>query len=849
MKTNITTFFISCGLIFFSLNSLNAQTPYFVDGYHGGIYGHFPLWNTQFYVDNLAKYPEWQICIEIEPETWDVVQRETPDAYRAFQKIAGSPRVDFTNPTLAQPYMYNISGESIIRQMEHGMDMVNKHFPDVKFTVYSVEEPCFTSALPQILKSFGYKYAVLKCPNTCWGGYSAAYGGELVNWIGPDGTSILTVPRYEVETLSGTDVWTTIANRNSKEYLDACFAAGIRNPAGMTFQDAGWRNGPWIGHGDSITNHSVYTTWKNYIENISVGKSDDNHHFTQESFLPGLMWGSQVLQKIAQEVRRSENNMVMAEKMNAMNYIMSGRAVPDWLLRKAWYNLALSQHHDSWIVPYNGLFPGKTWAQAIEGWTKSTDEIAAGIMQQTLSNNRQGTPSVIRIVNTTSAPREELVEAVLPIEYFWKNIAVTDEHGKEIPVHVYQKEGDAAYQFIAKAPAFGYAGYNITEGKRTLPEMQSVCNARYDVNNDYVVESDMYRIIFDMRKGGIIKSLIAKKLNNKDFVDHRSNFGFGELRGFFYDEGKFRSNTENIASVTIIEKTPSSVTVKIAGQIAGHPVAQWITLKQGEERIDFTLEIDWNGNPGIGEYKTNDAYRAKRRPFYDDRYKLVLTFPAAIGEQQVYKNAPFDVCESRLEDTFYANWDSIKHNVVLNWVDFWGKDQQYGMALFSDHTTTYTHGREFPAGLTIQYSGNGLWGRDYPITRPTTINYALLPHTQKWDKAGIWTKSVNWNEPLLVKILSGNAAGEGKTFVSPNKTGYEITTTEIKNNEIYLRLFNAESDDKPVTLNLGFPPKKVEQVQLNGVVMNTIPVQKLNGQDAVEVSMPRFGFITLKLTI
>ena len=22
------------------------------------------------------------------------------------------------------------------------------------------------------------------CPNTCWGGYTAAYGGELVNWVG-----------------------------------------------------------------------------------------------------------------------------------------------------------------------------------------------------------------------------------------------------------------------------------------------------------------------------------------------------------------------------------------------------------------------------------------------------------------------------------------------------------------------------------------------------------------------------------------------------------------------------------------------------------------------------------------
>ncbi|MDR0326749.1 MAG: hypothetical protein LBI05_00480, partial [Planctomycetaceae bacterium] len=73
MKT--INFLSICCLFLFCLPTLNAQTAYFVDGYHGGIYGHFPLWNTQFYVDTLDKNPEWSICLEIEPETWDVVQR------------------------------------------------------------------------------------------------------------------------------------------------------------------------------------------------------------------------------------------------------------------------------------------------------------------------------------------------------------------------------------------------------------------------------------------------------------------------------------------------------------------------------------------------------------------------------------------------------------------------------------------------------------------------------------------------------------------------------------------------------------------------------------------------------
>ena len=159
---------------------IDAQQAYFVDGYHGGIYGHYPLeWQTQFMVDNILRHPEWKICLEIEPETWDSVRRSTPQAYNNFKTlITNNKRIEFTNPTYAQPYCYNISGESLIRQFEYGIEKIHKHFPRIEFVTYSAEEPCFTGCMPQILKSFGFRYAVLKNPNTCWGGYTRAYGGN-----------------------------------------------------------------------------------------------------------------------------------------------------------------------------------------------------------------------------------------------------------------------------------------------------------------------------------------------------------------------------------------------------------------------------------------------------------------------------------------------------------------------------------------------------------------------------------------------------------------------------------------------------------------------------------------------
>lgn len=82
----------------------------------------------------------------------------------------------------------------------------------------------------------------------------------------------------------------------------------------MCYQDAGWKYGPWIGSGDSIRNNSVYVTWREYFERVTDGRSSDDYRMPQEDVRVSLMWGSQVLQRIAQQVRESENKLVMAEK-------------------------------------------------------------------------------------------------------------------------------------------------------------------------------------------------------------------------------------------------------------------------------------------------------------------------------------------------------------------------------------------------------------------------------------------------------------------------------------------------------------------------------------------------------
>ena len=815
------------------------QQPYFVDGYHGGVYGHYPLeWKTRFIVDQMEQHPEWRISLEIEPETWDSVAVHTPVDYRRMQELVKSPRVEFTNPTYAQPYAYNISGESLIRQFQYGIRKINKHFPDVDHLTYAVEEPCFTSALPQILSQLGYKYASLKCPNTCWGGYAAAFGGETVNWIGPDGSSILTSPRHEVEELQKGSVWQTTAWGNQPDYLKACREAGIEHVVGMCFQDAGWKNGPWIGYGNKTRGGSKYVTWREYFEMLGIERSEQDYHFTQEDVRPALMWGSQVMQRIGRQVRRSENIIPQAEKMATMATLLSpSYTTPQEKIDEAWRTLMLAQHNDSWIVPYNGLHRRGTWADWIREWTRSADRNAMEVIQSA-QNEIAGTTAqtnntaVLRVWNTQPYARHEAVRVALPKEWRGYEVEVQDSEGNRFGAFL----GRGNLVFDAQVPAFGYATYRLIRTDRRVERR------RGNMEQSTTIENDLYRIVVDAEKGGVIRELICKQ-TGENWVDSESA-GWGELKGYFLSQKKFRSSTETPAKVTTGRWGNVGEWMMIEGEISSHPFTQFIVLYKNSPVIDVELRIDWQEDEAIGEFRQRNAWSTNRRACYDDRYKLTLLFPMPFEKATLDKNAPFDVCRSQLENTHFGKWDEIKHNVILHWVDVAERgENNRSLALMTDHTTSYSFGKGEALGLTVQYSGAGLWGRKYPITEATRINYALIPHRGDWDEAGIEQIRAMRAEPLM-SSLHEEAEMTSASLMELSGKGYELVAAYPSEEGIVVRLYNAAADEEPQRLMLGFEAEKVEQVDLNGKTTDQVEVKTRKGKSSFEVHMPRFGFRT-----
>ncbi|SKD09982.1 alpha-mannosidase [Chitinophaga ginsengisegetis] len=781
-----------------------AQQPHFIDGYHGGVYGHYPAGYTRFITGQLQANPYWKINLEIEPETWDMVKVREPQAYGVFQQLfadqSGNGRIEYVNPGYGQSYLYTGSGESMIRQFSYGMQKVREHFPGAVFTTYSSEEPCFTSALPQVLRSFGFKYASLKNPNTCWGGYTRAFGGELVQWEGPDGSRLLTVPRYSSEALLPNSTWQTTAWNNSKEYLASARAAGIANPIGMCLQDAGWHNGPWL------KRNAQYETWRNYIGNVANKTNVPSWRVSQEDIQVSLVWGAQVLQRIAQQVRAAENKLIAAEKYAAITALYDHVPWPQQKLDTAWKSLLLAQHHDCWIVPYND-----TWIDKVQHWTDNTIAVSDSILQK---NN---SATYIRVLNTTALPREEWID----LQGNWK---VIDSKGRQVPT--------VPGAVKVSVPPMGFSVYRL----------QPVTGGENYITPE-TLETDLYRITIDPARGGVISSLIVKA-TGKEMVDTKNNRGFNELRGYFYQEGAWRSSMDTAARIRITENSKARVSVEINGFIAGHPFTQQVTLTNGQRRIDLKVKINWKGNPGIGAYSQADNYstEAYRKAFYNDSCKLQVLFPLSLSPQKLSKDAPFDVTDSRLENTFFSSWDSIKNNVILHWADV--TDGNTGLALFTDHTTSYVHGKDYPLGLTLQYAGRALWGRNYDITGPTEVNYAIVPHNGNWESGSISNEETRWCEPLQVLSATG---GKDFSLLALQDNHWQVSTLLMDGKDLLIRLYNAGGNSGQQQLSFNGKATQAVIEQLDGQAVETLQRRLVAGKTIIRLAIPRFGIRTIRL--
>lgn len=424
--------------------------------------------------------------------------------------------------------------------------------------------------------------------------------------------------------------------------------------------------------------------------------------------------------------------------------------------------------------------------------------------------------------------RKGLTQADVVLPFGTQAVRITDSGGTEVPVQLIPRrrypDGSittATILFEAEAPGLGQSVYTC-EAISPVPETAQPSGVTVTVDDASLwIENDLYRIQIDTRRGGVISSLYHKQLQ-REFVDASAERRFNEYRGYFVAEHRWRSSIETPVEVDVIEHGPLRAKVALKGLVGDHPFRTVITLMQGDPKIDVHVAFHFHHDTWIGDpwdIAPDRRRRERRRSHHDDRFKLLATFPTPTKKPVLYKDAPFDVCRSALENTYFKSWDEIKHNIIYRWVDLYDEADDVGLALFSDHTTSYVYGEDHPLALTLGWGWEGgFWWGKRPLRGRQELRYVLIPHAGRWDHAEIPLQINEWSEPLLAF-----PAPQGPVLrpVEPSlveiiSDGLEVVTLVVDGDDVLVRLFHARDQMGEGVVRLGVEADAVELVELDG---------------------------------
>jgi hypothetical protein len=116
----------------------------------------------------------------------------------------------------------------------------------------------------------------------------------------------------------------------------------------------------------------------------------------------------------------------------------------------------------------------------------------------------------------------------------------------------------------------------------------------------------------------------------------------------------------------------------------------------------------------------------------------------------------------------------------------------------------------------------------------------------------LWQEQARIEEPLTSQLIDGVHFADSSNgfFVSLSNDAVLVPTMQVVGNSLEIRLFNAQTTNSACTLTLGLKSPRVELIELDGRVIETLTVTKsTNGASSISLSLPGFAIRTLRFSM
>ncbi len=620
------------------------STVFLIDAYHAGVtfwdwivapgggLWYFYFWPVvgEALLRRLHESPDRPAVFDMDAHAYEDMARQAPQFVANIRRAVEAGALEIANGTYGQPLSQTVSGESNVRHLFFGLRAIRRTL-GVRAASFVSQEPLYFPQLPQVLAGFGFRGVLLR---THWApfGRERACDSAFVRWRGPDGTEILTAPRYSFMSydllgpehvgsaaggLLGGDLHLWDSERLAA-FRAAAAHRGITLPLLSRVADLKQPESP-LPNVEALEAQGVrLVTARRYFEMAPAKPPAVT--FRPGDLLATIPWGLGG-DRLQRQGVLAEGALLKAERLDALAAALGGRA-RQRRLEQAWKGLLLSQHHDLHVcgpalsTRHNECMM-EVGARMADGARRAGQAVARTALAELaarIDGSCQGERAVVAF-NPSGWPRREYLEVELG-EGDWR---LTRE-GRELLV---QRSGKRL-AFVTQLPSLGYC----VLGASPVARGEASRAARFSQEGVFVGPGYRARMAED---GSLYIETDGRPLAT----------AAGHLTA--YRDGRWYNSQREAPRVRLLADGPVFRRYLVRGSVAGMPFRQRLTLYRELPRIDLRIEVDFSAESLFGPQMKDHHQRIAY--YLQDEKKLCLNLESPLG--RCLYESPYLVALSR----------------------------------------------------------------------------------------------------------------------------------------------------------------------------------------------------------
>ena len=779
--------------------------------------------------------PGAKTCINLDARAYEFLAQEYPLLCERLKKYLAEDKVELIAGSYSQPMATLFSGESSIRQIVVGHDVIRKAL-GVQVESFLEEEEFSHPQLPQILNAAGVKYTSLAQLDT-W-----AYAGcpelplNVFYWKGMDGSVVLCQAKNNLFAYdSGPHDLPYFSTPEGKAEVAKLQALG--KPCVQYWYELGWEDAekpryltyPKQFAEFSEKNNVEYVTLRGYLKKYG-SQVRETIYLNMDAWKKLLPWGIGGDQ-VRVNARKIEATLHAAERFDALANA-TGSKSKTAILYTAWRNLLTAESHDVNLCEFSrwqgdrvaplGLIEDhhdQTWGsigyhhldEALQDGKATLEASLSDIASRIASAHNGNGPSVV-VFNPCSWERTSLARTgkVYLKDRPSKNVSVVNSAGATVPFQIERTENDLAgnlamvdVTFLAEnVPGVGYDTYRLKFTPEPVDSPQTaltVDDAKFEIENPFV------RVRLDSTHGTLV-SLVEKE-SGKEFISAEkfSSPAFHGQPNMKYpflekDPDTSYDSATAKASVMWLEKGPLRASLKAVHKWKQLTFETRVTLFAHSANVEILSRVLTRVPPALDDFPNGG--RAQRE--INNGYWLA--FAPSFTTTAVHRDFPLGV-------------EKTEHERLhgLTFADLVSEDQ--GLLVIHSGCQYFRKESDGTWSNLVMREWESHFSNEYGFTNYAEFNHGLLAHGPEIDDAQRTRAAMEFDSKLLTAVStasSGNLPAK-KSFVRVSPENVLLSAFRKRPDNGYeLRLLETAGKAATAKVELGFAASHAVETDLHG---------------------------------